>query len=123
MSGNTDTTIYVVAETNCRGDVERDKFTIPFSVIQQAVAYHKLSQDERSAIEPEIESFIEMYDPNIICTFLACLVEDDCDIENKLRTEGKVVVEGEESSFGCGLTKESAVLAFLELYPISYDNW
>ena len=123
MSNNTDTTIYVVAETRCRGDVEREKFTIPLSVIQQAVAYHALSQDERDAIEPEIDSFIEMYDPYIICSFISCLIEDDCDIENKLRTEGKVIVEGEESSFGCGTTEELAMTGYLELYPISFDNW
>ncbi|WP_287101687.1 hypothetical protein, partial [Hydrotalea sp. AMD] len=51
------------------------------------------------------------------------IIAENKDIIDKLLEDGKYLIEGEETVYAIGVTKELALEAFMSQYPITYDTW
>lgn len=122
--------LYVLEEINCRGDVSQNKFKVQFPLIQQAVFYALLSQDEKDEMEEEIDEFLDSFDNYSITNLLASIIAaqqfiptvNPTSFISKLVEEGKFSVESEEQGYGVGVTKELAYQAYCEVQFICDDE-
>lgn len=123
------TDLFVVEEINCRGDVRQNKFKVQLSLIQQAIDYALLTQQEQLEIEEEIDTFLDSFENYSITNLLCSIIQikqfipdfDPITFMTNLKEKGLVGVESEESVYGIGLTKELAYQAFCEI-KVGYDD-
>ncbi len=126
------TDLFVLEEINCHGNVRQNKFKIQLALIQQAVDYALLNQNEQQEIEEEIDSFLDSFDnysiTNLLCSIILIKQNqpdfDPITFMTNLKEYGRFSVESEECIYGIGTTKELAYQAFSEIQvEISNDDW
>ena len=125
--------LFVIEETNCRGDVHQNKFKVQVPLVKRAVEYALLSKDEKEEKEEEIGVFLDSFENYSITMLLASIICCQQFIPNinpksflhSLEVRGKFGVEGEEQNYGVGLTKELAYQAFCEIKVevIDDEDW
>lgn len=126
------TDLFVLEEINCRGDVRQNKFKIQLPLIQQAIDYALLTQQEQLEIEEEIDTFLDSFENYSITNLLCSIIQikqfipdfDPITFMTNLNEKGLVGVESEECGYGIGTTKELAYQAFSEIQvQTSNDEW
>jgi hypothetical protein len=124
------TDLFVLEEINNRGDVSQNKFKVQLPLIQQAVDYALMSQDDRDEIEQEIDEFLDSFENYSLTTLLASIIGassfipnfDPNSVMDELKEKGRFGVESEEQIYGVGTTKELAYQAFSEIQTTCEDD-
>ena len=115
---NDQTSLYVIEEINCRGEVSKAKFKVTLLDIKMAQSYQS---DDHNNDDEEIDSFLDNFDRND-SSLMCCIIFNDDDFVNKILENNGCTVVGEESIYGIGVTKELSYKYFCD-FDNSVKDW